>query len=131
MQYHGVEGTWKISEYSQHPDCVGSQLEIKRSDGNQNQYRLHAHVVNNMNCQLEHNPTANTWTTSPVMATMMMGPPDLMQKERIVNQLISGIRQLDVDSHQNLIIRTNSGEQVRLQRFTKAGPSAVTDNIFA
>ena len=127
-QHQGVEGSWKITDFAQHPEAVGSQLEIKRAGPNQ--YRLHAHVVNNMNCQLEHDASSNTWTASPVMSTMMMGPPEHMQKERIVNQLMSEIRQLDVDNQQNLVIQTNSGGQVRLQRFTKAGPSAVTDNIF-
>lgn len=131
VQYHGVEGHWKIVEYPQHRQCVGCQFEIQRSDEGQNHYRVHAHVVNNMSCQLEHNSTTNTWRASPVMSTMMMGPPDQMEKEQAINNLMSGIQALNVDSNQNLVIRTNAGEQVRLQRFTTPAPPAVTQNIFA
>ena len=86
--------------------------------------------MNNMNCGLEQNPSSKQWKTTPVASTMMGGPPAEMQKEQLVGNFISAIQNLDLDGPQNLRVRTSNGEQVRLQRFTPAGPAAVTNNIF-
>ncbi len=129
LPFTGVEGTWKISNYSQHPECVGVKFEIKNQ--NENTYRLHSRVVNSLNCTLEHHPTNNQWKVSPVMSTRMAGPPEAMNKENVVNQLISGIQYLEVQGQQQLVIQTNNGEQVQLERFVEAAPSPVTQNIFS
>jgi len=65
------------------------------------------------------------------MSTRKGGPPELMKKEGVVHQLISGIHRLEVQGQEQLIIHTESGEQIRLERFEKAAPSPVTKNIFS
>jgi len=127
-QFTGVEGNWQITDYSQHPECVGVRFEIKAE--NQNTYRLHSRVVNSLGCSLKHNPTNNQWNVSPVMSTMMMGPPEMMNKESVINKLISGIQHLNVQGDQQLVIETNNGQQVRLERFEVGAPPPVTQNIF-
>ncbi len=129
-QLYGVEGDWQIVDYPQHPECAGCQFEIKSRDGSQHAYHLHARVVNNLNCSLEYNPSSKVWQPSHVMSTMMAGPPEEMRKESVVSSLISGIKHLEVQGQGQLVIQTNSGEQVRLERFEKAAPAAVTQNIF-
>ncbi|CAF2522283.1 unnamed protein product [Rotaria sp. Silwood2] len=127
-EFAGVDGNWKIIDYSPHPECVGCKFEIKSE--NPNMYRLHAHVVNSMNCCLEYNPENNQWKSSPLMATMMMGPPEAMKKENLVGNLISNIQHLEIQGQQHLVIKTNNGEQARLERYTVSAPSPVTQNIF-
>jgi len=129
LQFTGVEGTWKITNYSQHPECVGVQFKIEKQ--NQNTYSLNSRVVNHLNCSLEHNLTNNEWKVSPVISTMMAGPPEAMNKESVVNKLISNIQQLDVQGEQQLVIQTNNGQQVQLERFAVTPPSPVTQNIFS
>lgn len=130
-QFHGIEGHWKINDYSSHPQCVGVQLEIKRANQDGHSYSLHTRVVNQMNCGLEQNSSTQQWKTTPLASTKMAGPPAEMQKEQLVGNFISAINQIDLDGQQNLIVRTTNGEQVRLQRFAPAGPAAVTNNIFS
>jgi hypothetical protein len=130
LQFSGVEGGWKITDYPQHPECVGCEFEIKRQDNNENAYRLHTRVINNLNTSLEYNPSTKQWKSSHGASTLMAGPPELMQKETVVNSLISGIQKLEVQGDQQLLLKTNNGEQVRLERFTKGAPSPVTQNIF-
>ncbi|CAF4192219.1 unnamed protein product [Adineta steineri] len=60
----------------------------------------------------------------------MLGSPDEMKREDAVSSLISSIQNLEVQGQEQLIIRTNQGEQIRLERFEKSAPSAVTQNIF-
>lgn len=129
LQFTGVEGTWKIADYQQHPECVGVQFEFKKQ--NQNTYGLHTRVVNSLNGTLQHNPSNNEWKASTVMSTRMGGPPEMMAKENVVSRLISGILRLDVQGEQQLIIQTNNGEKVNLERFAVAGPQPVTQNIFS
>jgi heat shock protein HslJ len=64
------------------------------------------------------------------MSTMMAGPPEQMKKESVVSNLISGIQRLEVQGGQQLIIQTNDGQQVQLERYTVEAPEAVTQNIF-
>ncbi len=128
-QFTGIEGTWKITDYSQHPECVGIQFDIKNE--NENTYRLHSRVVNGLNCSLQYNPTNNQWKASHVISTMMAGPPEMMNKESVINQLISGIQRLDAQGQQQLVIQTNNGQQVQLERYAVPAPSPVTQNIFS
>ncbi|CAF1120638.1 unnamed protein product [Adineta steineri] len=131
LQYNGVEGHWKIVDYPQHPECDGCQLEIKvQDDDNKNIYHIHARVVNSLNCGLEYNSSSNQWKSSHVMSTKMLGPPEEMKREDAVSSLISSIQNLEVQGQEQLSIRTNNGEQIRLERFEKSAPSAVTQNIF-
>jgi hypothetical protein len=60
----------------------------------------------------------------------MGGPPELMNKEILVGELISSIKNLEIQNNQQLVIETNKREQVRLERFIKPAPSPVTENIF-
>ncbi|CAF4148039.1 unnamed protein product [Rotaria sordida] len=83
-----------------------------------------------MNCSLQHDSTSNQWKSSPVVSTMMMGPPEDMKKEGLIGNLISDIQRLEVPDQQHLIIRTNNGIQAQLERFTVPAPAAVTQNIF-
>ncbi len=62
---------------------------------------------------------------------MMAGPPEAMNKESVVNKLISNIQHLDVQGEQKLVIQTNNGQQVQLERFAVTPPSPVTQNIFS
>jgi hypothetical protein len=94
-------------------------------------YHLHTHVVNHLNCNLERNSTTKEWKPSHVMSTMMAGSPEEMNKESVISTLISGIKRLDVQGQQQLTIQTNGGEQIRLDRFSKPAPLAVTQNIFS
>ena len=87
--------------------------------------------MNNLNCTLEHNPSNNQVQVSPIISTMMAGPPEQMQKETAVNQLISGIQSLEVQGEQQLVLQTNNGQQVQLERFVVGAPSPVTQNIFS
>ncbi|CAF4437542.1 unnamed protein product, partial [Adineta steineri] len=113
LQFNGIEGDWKIVDYPQHPECDGCQFEIKQQDDNKNNYHLHAHVVNSLNCRLEFNSSSNQWKTSHVMSTMMLGPPEEMKREEAVSSLISNIQNLEVHGEEQLIIRTNRDEQIR------------------
>jgi heat shock protein HslJ len=83
-----------------------------------------------MNCTLEYNSSNNQVKVSPIMSTLMAGPPEQMKKEHVVSQLISGIQSFEVQDEQNLIVQTNNGQQVQLERFVVAAPSPVTHNIF-
>jgi hypothetical protein len=129
-QFVGAEGDWKIVDYPQHPECIDCQFEINRQDHAGNLYHLRARVVNILNCNLEHIPKTNHWKPSHIMSTMMAGPLEEMNKERVVTTLISGIQSLEVQDDQQLIVKTNCGEQIRLERFSKADPPAVTKNVF-
>jgi hypothetical protein len=60
----------------------------------------------------------------------MSGPPELMNKEILVGELISSIKNLEIQNDQQLVIETDKHEQVRLERFIKPAPSPVTENIF-
>ncbi|CAF5131485.1 unnamed protein product, partial [Rotaria sp. Silwood1] len=40
-QVTNVVGTWKIVDYSQHPECFGCQIEIKHDKEDENMYRIH------------------------------------------------------------------------------------------
>ncbi|CAF3493612.1 unnamed protein product [Rotaria sp. Silwood1] len=128
LQFTGADGNWKIIDYPPHPECVGCKFEIKSE--NPNMYRLHAHVVNSMNCCLEYDPENNQWKSSPLMTTLMMGPPEAMEKEQLVSNLISNIKGLEVQDQQHLVIRTNNGKEARLERYTVPAPGPVTQNIF-
>ena len=127
-QFTDIEGHWKITKNSQNPESAGVEFEIKKQSPNT--YRLHSRVVNNMSCTLEHNPANNQVKVSPVMSTLMAGPPEQMKKEDVVNKFLSGIQSLEVQGGQNLILQTNNGQQVQLERFEAAAPSPVTTNIF-
>ena len=126
--FSGIEGHWRIANNAQHPETVGVEFEVKQAG--QQSYRLHSRVVNNLNCTLEYNPSNNQVKVSPLMSTMMAGPPAQMNKERAVSQLISGIQSLTSQGEQELILRTNDGQQVQLERFEVAAPSPVTQNVF-
>jgi len=60
----------------------------------------------------------------------MGGPSELMKKESLVSELISSVKNLEIQNNQQLVIETDRGEQVRLERFIKPAPSPVTENIF-
>ncbi|CAF2482011.1 unnamed protein product [Rotaria sp. Silwood2] len=112
-----VVGHWKVVDYPQHPECIGCQFNISHDDETTNLYRLNAHVVNSLFCPLEHNPISNEWTLAgAVGSTLMLGPPEEMKKENIIGDLISRIQNLEVEGGQHLVITTNNGEQIRLER---------------
>ncbi|CAF1392697.1 unnamed protein product [Rotaria sordida] len=112
-----VVGQWKIVDYPQHPECIGCQFSIRQDDEKPNLYRLNAHVVNSIFCPFEHNPTTNEWTLAGgVGATLMLGPPEEMEKEGVIGNLISRIQNLEVEGGQHLVITTDNGEQIRLKR---------------
>ncbi|CAF3473660.1 unnamed protein product [Rotaria sp. Silwood2] len=114
-EFTGVDGTWKIIDYPLHPECVGCKFEIKSE--NPNKYRLHASVINSMNCSLEYNLENNEWKTSSIMSTLMAGSSEEMNKENFINDLISNIKRLHVEDEQYLIIQTNNGATAQLERF--------------
>jgi hypothetical protein len=60
----------------------------------------------------------------------MAGPPEQMEKERVVTSLISRIQNSEGRSQEQLIIQINDGEQVVLARFIVRTPSSVTKNLF-
>jgi hypothetical protein len=62
---------------------------------------------------------------------MIGGPPEAMNKESVINKLISDIQRLVVQGEQQLVIQTNNGQQIQLERFAVAAPSPVTQNIFS
>lgn len=128
LQFSGIEGHWKIVDYTKHPECIGCEFEI--SSQNTNQYHLHTRVINSLNSTLEHNPTNNTCTASPIMSTMMAGPPEEMHKEHLISNFISKIQSLELQGQQHLVIQTTDGQQTRLERFAPPSPSPVTENIF-
>ncbi|CAF3815336.1 unnamed protein product [Rotaria sp. Silwood1] len=110
-------GHWKIVDFPSHPECTGYYFDINADDQTPNMYRLNTRVVNSMFCSLEHDTANDQWTLAGgVGATMMMGPPEEMKKEDIINDLISNIQNLQVEGGQALVIRTKNGEEVRLQR---------------
>ena len=131
LQFTGVEGNWKIVDYPQHPECVGCQFKIKRKDQGQHGYDLYTSVVNSLNCSLEYNPITNEWKTTGYISTLMSGSPEEMEKESVLNNLISDIQNLKVQGEHHLIIETDGGEQVQLERYTVRAPSPVTKNIFS
>ncbi|CAF3360482.1 unnamed protein product [Rotaria sp. Silwood2] len=110
----GIDGNWKIIDYPPHPECVGCEFKI--SNESPNKYRLYAHVVNGMNCTLEYNPENNEWKTSPLMSTLMAGPPEKMKKESFISDLISHINFVQTEDEQYLIIQTNDSATARLER---------------
>ncbi|CAF1337441.1 unnamed protein product [Rotaria sp. Silwood1] len=112
-----VVGHWKIVDFSSHPECTGYYFDISSDDQTPNMYRLNTRVVNGMFCSLQHDPTSNQWTlVGAVGATMMMGPPEKMEKENIIGDLMSNIQNLQVKSGEVLVIQTKNGDEVRLQR---------------
>ncbi|CAF1405607.1 unnamed protein product [Rotaria sordida] len=112
-----VVGHWKIVDYPQHPECIGCQFSISHDYEKPNSYRLNAHIVNNLFCPLEYNPTSNEWTLAGgVGTTLMLGPLEEMKKENVISDLISCIQNLKVEGGQHLVIKTDNGEQIRLER---------------
>lgn len=123
-----MEGHWKIVANTQHPETVGAEFEIKKQ--NENTHDLQTRVCNNLFCTFEHDPSNNEVKVSPIMSTLMGGPPEEMQKEQTIKQLISTIQTLTTQGGQQLIVRTNDGQQIQLERFSPPAPSPVTENIF-
>ncbi len=111
-----VEGDWKIVDYPQHPECVGDKIEIKGHTLDPNMFTLNVHVVNDLNCILQHNSTTDQWETSDWFATEMSGSPEEMHKEQLFRKLIFSLQKLEVHDEEQLIIKTNDHEQIRLQR---------------
>ncbi|CAF4068605.1 unnamed protein product [Rotaria sordida] len=115
-QVTNVVGTWKIVDYSQHPECFGCQIEIKHEKEDENMYRLRACVINDLNCTLQHNSTTNQWQMCSFRTTEMGGSPEDMKKEDVISNLMRDIQKMEVQGEQQLIIQTNNGEQARLDR---------------
>ncbi|CAF1029218.1 unnamed protein product [Rotaria sordida] len=111
-----VEGDWKIVDYPQHPDCVNCQIEIKGYGLDPNVFKLDMDVTNHLTCILKHNSTTNQWAISDFSSTEIGALPEEMYKEDVLRNLISGLQKLEVQDEHQLIIKTNNGEQVRLER---------------
>ncbi|CAF1258299.1 unnamed protein product [Rotaria sp. Silwood1] len=111
----GIDGNWKIINYPPHPECVGCVFKI--TSENPNIYRLHASVINSINCSLEYNSENNEWKRACIGSTLMVGAPEETKKEEFIHDLIANFQSLHVEGEQHLIIQTNSGEQARLERF--------------
>jgi len=127
-QFTGIEGNWKITNNSANPETVGVQLEIKQREPNT--YGLHAKVLNNLNGAIQYDPSTQQYRSTAMMTTLMGGPPEVMQKERVVSQLLSGLTDLKTQGDQQLILQTSNGQQVQLERYVVPAPSPVTKNIF-
>jgi len=80
---------------------------------------------------LEYDPSNDQWKVSHKISTLMGGSTEEMKKEYIVSELMSNIQYLNVQNEQELIIQTNIGEYVRLERFEVSAPEPVTRNIFS
>jgi hypothetical protein len=73
-------------------------------------------VVNHLKCTLQHNSTTNQWEISDFSSTEMSASPGEMDKEHQCRKLISGLQKLEVQDEQQLFIKMNDDEQVRLER---------------
>ncbi|CAF5131484.1 unnamed protein product [Rotaria sp. Silwood1] len=79
-------------------------------------YRIHVCVINGLSCTLQHNSTTNEWQMCTFTTTEMGGSPEEMKKEDVISNLMCSIQKMEVQDEQHLIIQTNNGEQVRLDR---------------
>ncbi|CAF2482978.1 unnamed protein product [Rotaria sp. Silwood2] len=111
-----VEGDWKIVDYPQHSECLNRKIEIKGCGLDPNVFKLDVQLVNHLSCILKHNSTNNQWKISGFSSTEISGSPKEREKEEVFRKLISHLQKLEVQHEEQLIIKTNDGEQVRLQR---------------
>ena len=77
---------------------VRASLEIEGVEGSQGSWRLSAKVGNRMNCQLRLEE--GKLKAGPVMSTRMMPPPDLLDLENNVSQLLSNLTDIQRDGGQ-------------------------------
>lgn len=111
-----VEGDWKIIDYPQHPECVGSQIEIRGHGLDPNRFQLHVHVVNYLTCVLEHHSTDDQWNISDFFSTAMAGSHEMMDKEHSFRTLVTTLKKLQVQDEYKLTMTTRDGQHVRLER---------------
>lgn len=118
MSFHvtDVEGDWKIVDYPQHPECIGSQIEIKGHGLDPNVFQLHMHIVNYLTCILEHHSVDDQWNSSDFFSTAMTGSQDAMDKEHIFRKLVTNLKKIEVHDEHQLTMTTRDGERVRLER---------------
>jgi hypothetical protein len=106
-------------------------LDIKQHDQDQNTYTLHAEICNTLTNVLKHNPTTNEWKSLRSLTTYVGGSPEEMEQEYLVSNFMSSIKSMEIQDDQSLLIQTNDGDQVKLERFIKQNPEPVTQNIFS
>ena len=75
-----------------------ASLEIEGVEGREDSWRLSAKVGNRMNCQLRLEE--GKLKAGPVMSTRMMPPPDLLDLENNVSQLLSNLTDIQRDGGQ-------------------------------
>jgi hypothetical protein len=109
-----IEGNWKVVDYPQHPECVGCKFEIKGYGFDPNVFKLN--IVKYLNCILQHKPGNKKWEISNLFSTEKNGSPEERDKANPFRKLVFGLEKLEVRNQQQLIIKTNNDEQVRLKR---------------
>ncbi len=110
-----IDGVWKITDYSQHPECVGCTFDIAPSEEGENIYNLESTVRNTYVFTLQYDPTANQWKIPKIKSTLKSATTEEVDKEQVIKKLVLEIEKLEVHGRQ-LTVETTNGEKVRFNR---------------
>jgi len=110
-----IDGVWKITDYSQHPECVGCTFDITPSEEGENIYNLASTVRNTYVFTLQYDPTANNWKIPKIKSTLKSVTTEEVDKEQVIEKLVLEIEKLEVQGRQ-LTLETTNGEKVRFNR---------------
>ncbi|CAF1295383.1 unnamed protein product [Adineta steineri] len=111
-----IEGNWKIIDYPKHPECMDCKINIKGHGLDPNMFKLHIHLINDLSCILEHNSKTQVWKISNFFSTKLIGTREQIAKEYDLRKVITSLQKLTVNNEKELIMKTNFGEQIRLER---------------
>ncbi|CAF0888515.1 unnamed protein product [Adineta steineri] len=111
-----IEGGWKIVDYPKHPECINFQINIKGYGFDPNMFKIYIHLINDLSCVLQHNAKDHLWKISNFFSTKLTGPQEQMNKENDLKNFMSSVQKLAVHNEKELIMKTNSHEQIRLER---------------
>ncbi|CAF0772220.1 unnamed protein product [Adineta ricciae] len=114
-EVNNIEGDWNIIDYSQHPECIGCQLEITRDEINPDIFHVQVRIINTIKCDFRYIADIDLWEHSTVVSTKMAGPLEKLNQERVISSFIDSIENLEVQGGVQLIARTVDGDLILLE----------------
>eukprot|EP00929_Paragymnodinium_shiwhaense_P005247 TRINITY_DN10693_c0_g1_i1.p1 TRINITY_DN10693_c0_g1~~TRINITY_DN10693_c0_g1_i1.p1 ORF type:complete len:342 (+),score=48.28 TRINITY_DN10693_c0_g1_i1:94-1026(+) len=116
---HPAVGDWKLDSISsmdiasKMPEGARATLRVS-SESAKNHFGLHACVCNRINAKAQASGEVTSTgqeirVSGPVMATMMMGPEDMMEVETAVSAALQGLSHWQVGP-ETLVLQSSSGE---------------------
>ncbi|CAF4567985.1 unnamed protein product [Rotaria sp. Silwood1] len=128
-QFKGMDGHWKLVDHPQYSECIGYHFRLfKPVRADSNTYCLWTSIVNDISCDLVHDPFTNKWTNKGIQTTLMDGDDELLRKEEVMLNLLDEITNVGLQG-QHLVMMLN-GNQVKFERYTQDPSIAYTKNVF-